>query len=144
MFKIKVDVLKKEVRVSKAAYKAMCLVGSAEYDEFQKVLQSHPGFEIVIESRKTTSDPFKFLTFDYMEKYIAGHDNDTAGIMNEYMELRGLSEEAREMGAVSYTLPQMKEWFLDKYPAVRNYHNKRAEARQKLSSQHKEAIRKAA
>lgn len=83
MMKFKVDVMKKEIRMSKIAYKAACLVGSAEYEALHQIRRENSDFNLVVETRKSNNDPFKNLTFEYMKKYIAGHDED-GKIMAEY------------------------------------------------------------
>ena len=42
-------------------------------------------------------ESFKGLTYAYMEKYIANHDDDNQTIMREYEMLRGISAEAEEL-----------------------------------------------
>ena len=60
-----------------------------------------------------------------METYIQKHDDENKTIMAEYKMLRGLTEEAEEALAVSFTYLEMKDWFLKKFPAIAEFHKKR-------------------
>ena len=63
-----------------------------------------------------------------MEKYIKAHDDEEQSIMKEYMDLRGLSEEAQELEAESLSYGEMRKWFLNKFPAIANFFEKREKA----------------
>ena len=43
----------------------------------------------------------------------------------EYKMLRGQDAESKEIGIESLSYQEMKAWFLDKFPAIREYHEKR-------------------
>ena len=62
-----------------------------------------------------------------MEKYIVAHDDENKSVMAEYKMLRGQDEESKEIGMESLSYLEMKDWFLDKFPAIRAYHEKREE-----------------
>ena len=55
----------------------------------------------------------------------AMQNTEAAGIMGKYMELRGLTEEAEEALMESASYQEMKDWFLDKFPAIADFHQKR-------------------
>lgn len=102
--------------------------GTEEYKELQNARHDYPGFKVVVVTRKTTksSTPsYKGLTYSYMENYISKHDNDENTIMEEYMILRGMTDEAEEACAETLSYQEMKEWFLDKFPAIAEFHKKR-------------------
>ena len=56
-----------------------------------------------------------------MEAYIKAHDEK---VMAEYLMLRGLSDEAKENLAEAHSYVAMKKWFLKKFPAIKEYHEK--------------------
>ena len=62
-----------------------------------------------------------------MEKYILAHDDENQKIMNEYLELRAMTDEAEDALLESATYQEMKDWFLDKFPAIAEFHQKREE-----------------
>ena len=73
--------------------------GSDEYDALMLAREQNPGYTTKVITRKTTKSDkpsYKGLTYEYMEKYILAHDDEDQTIMNEYMELRGMTEDADE------------------------------------------------
>ena len=99
--------------------------GTDEYKELQNACRENSGFKVVVVARKTTKSSYKGLTYKYMEDYIAKHDDENNTIMVEFNILRAKTEEAEEAFAESLTYQEMKEWFLDKFPAIAEFHKKR-------------------
>ena len=50
-----------------------------------------------------------------MENYIESHDDDKKTIMKEYKEMRLISD------CHSVRYPVVKNWFLDKYPKIKQF-----------------------
>ena len=85
--------------------------GSDEYDALMLAREQNPGYTTKVITRKTTKSDkpsYKGLTY-------------------EYMALRGMTAEAEDALADSLTYQEMKEWFLDKFPAIADFHQKREE-----------------
>lgn len=104
--------------------------GSDEYDALMLAREQNPGYSVKVATRKTAKSDkpsFKGLTYEYMEKYILAHDDEDQTIMNEYMELRAMTDEAEDALMESATYQEMKDWFLDKFPAIAEFHQKREE-----------------
>ena len=108
--------------------------GSEEYNALQTARRDYPNFKVVIADSKakknkadveTKKDVYKGLTFKYMEKYIAAHDKD-GSVMEEYRMLRGKSDDAVEALAESASYKEIREWFLMTFPAIVEFHMKRA------------------
>ena len=116
------------IEMSKKEAKAAAKFGSDEYKDLQTARKDYPNFKVVTVTRKSTAkkNPFKGLTYEYMEMYIEKHDDDDKSIMAEYKMLRGLTDEAEEVLAESFTYPEMKDWFLKKFPAIASFHEARA------------------
>ena len=116
------------IEMSKKEAKAAAKFGSVEYKDLQAARKDYPNFKVVTVTRKSTAkkNPFKGLTYEYMEMYIEKHDDDDKSIMAEYKMLRGLTDEAEEVLAESFTYPEMKDWFLKKFPAIASFHEARA------------------
>lgn len=73
--------------------------GSDEYDALMLAREQNPGYTMKFITRKTTKSDkpsYKGLTYEYMEKYILAHDDEEQTIMNEYMALRGMTDEAED------------------------------------------------
>ena len=102
--------------------------GTQQYRDLQEARRDYPNFKVVTITRKTSGkkDTFKGLTYDFMENYIKNHDNAEQSIMAEYLMLRGMTDEAEEALAESFTYLEMKDWFLKKFPAIAEFHKKRA------------------
>ena len=118
---------KNAIELSKKEAKAAAKFGTTEYKQLQEARRDNPGFKVVTISRKanTKKESYKGLTYGYMEMYIQKHDDEEQSIMAEYLMLRGLSEEAEEALAESFSYQEMKEWFLKKFPAIAEFHKKR-------------------
>ena len=118
---------KNAIELSKKEAKAAAKFGTTEYKQLQEARRDYPTFSVVTVTRKTTTkkNTFKGLTYEYMEMYIQKHDDENKTIMAEYKMLRGLTEEAEEALAVSFTYLEMKDWFLKKFPAIAEFHKKR-------------------
>lgn len=133
---------KNAIELTKKEAAAAAKFGTREYKALQEARKDYPGFKVVTITRKSTAkkESYKGLTYGYMEVYIQKHDDEEQSIMAEYKMLRGLSTEAEEALAESFTYQEMKDWFLGKYPAIKKFH----EAREKALAEAKEAANKAA
>ena len=118
---------KNAIELSKKEAAAAAKFGTREYKALQEARKDYPGFKVVTITRKSTAkkESYKGLTYAYMETYIQKHDDEIKTIMAEYKMLRGLTEEAEEALAVSFTYLEMKDWFLKKFPAIAEFHKKR-------------------
>ena len=121
---------KNAIELSKKEAAASAKFGTREYKALQEARKDYPGFKVVTIARKSAAkkESCKGLTYGYMEMYIQKHDDEEKSIMAEYLMLRGLSKEAEEALAESFTYQEMKEWFLAKYPAINKFHEARAKA----------------
>lgn len=142
MTAITINAKNRTIELTKTFATASSKYGTDEYAELQIVRKDYPNYKVVTITRKATKSDkptFKGLTYEYMVKYIKSHDNAEKN-MAEYMELRGISEEGEEALAESFNYQEMKDWFLDKFPEIANFHQKRAELLEK-AQQKKEAKR---
>ena len=147
MTAITINAKNHNIELTKTFATASSKFGSPEYEQLQMARKDYPNYKVVTITRKAPKSDkptFKGLTYEYMEKYIKSHDNAEEN-MAEYMELRGISEEGEEALAESFNYQEMKDWFLDKYPEIANFHEKRAEliekAQQKKATKREEEAR---
>ena len=114
------------IEMTKAESKAASKVGTEAFKEVLNLMQQFPNYKILVVTKAATkkSCDYKGMTYDYMEKYIMAHDEDQS-IMEEYMVLRGKSSEAQDALAESLSYQEIKSWFLAKFPAIAEFHNKR-------------------
>ena len=94
---------------------------SDEYAQLQSVRRDYPKFKIVTISQKAAKPDFKGLTYDYMRKYIVKHDDAEKSIMAELL-----------MEAASYH--EVKTWFLDQFPEIKAFHEKREKLLEKVAA----------
>ena len=119
---------KHTIELSKKEAKAAAKFGTAEYKNLQEARRDYPTFSVKTVSQKPAAkkNTYKGLTYEYMELYIQKHDDEEKSIMAEYMMLRGMTDEAEEALAESFTYLEMKDWFLAKFPAIASFHEARA------------------
>ena len=122
--KMFINEMKMAIEMTKKFAAAARKFGTQEYRNLQEARRDYPNFKVVTITRKTSGkkDTFKGLTYDFMENYIKNHDNAEQSIMAEYQNLRGLSEEAKANLMEPYTYGDMKKWFLNKFPAIAEFH----------------------
>ena len=124
---IKINDKKKTIEVTKSFLKAASIFGSDDYKEYQAAKKDNPGYRVVTKSHRTAStNSVPNLSYEDMEKYIIAHDDD-GSIMKEYLDLRGLSDEAAELGVKSEHYAEILTWFKEKFPAYAAFIEKRNE-----------------
>ena len=107
------NLMTKKIEMSKTEAKAAGKINSEKFNELNTLRTMYPTFEIEIKAsttKKSTKENYKGLTYDYMKKYIAAHDDEQTSIMAEFEMLRGTSEEAKEALADSASYKEIKEW----------------------------------
>ena len=116
---------KMTIEVTKAFAKKASKFNTKEYKDLQSVRRDYPNFEVVIRTSKVNKNSYKGLTFEYMETYIKAHDDENNSIMKDFLDLRGLSDEAIEAMADSASYGEIKAWFFEQYPQIRKFHERR-------------------
>ena len=115
------------IEVTKSFDKAASRFGTDEYLALQQVRKDYPDFTIVVKSVRNKADHYKGLTYDFMEKYIASHDNADER-MAEFNDLRATSEEAQLFGVESLSYGEIKAWFFKNYPEIEAFQRRREQA----------------
>ncbi len=117
----------REIVITKSFDKAASRFGTDEYEALQQARRDNPSYRVVVKSsRSNKTDHFKGLTYDFMEKYIASHDNADER-MAEFNDLRATSEEAKEFGIGSASYGEIKAWFFKSYPEIAAFQRRREE-----------------
>ncbi len=124
---MKINFSAKVIEMTAKFAKAAAKFGSDEYKQLQEARRDYPNFKVATVTRKATTqkETYKGLTFSYMESYIKAHDDEEKSIMAEYEMLRGWSQEAQEALAEPCSYIEIKIWFLNKFPAIAEFHKKR-------------------
>lgn len=118
------------IEMTKKFYKASCKFGTEEYEIIFKMLEKFPTYKPIIKtiskSKKSEDSKktfFKGLTYEFMEKYIADHDNEKKEIRAEY--------DSKRVIAKSYSSSKgynaIKDWFLEKYPEFEEFGKKKTD-----------------
>ena len=125
MSNIIINTKKSTIEMNKTFSAAASKFGTREYDELQAARRDYPTFRVVTVAKRTAKTEFKGLTYEYMEKYIASHDDEENSKMAEYKMLRGISDEGKDAVADSVDYADIKEWFFMTFPEIENFHSKR-------------------
>lgn len=124
MTNIRINETKRTIEVTKAFAKEASKYGTDQYKDLQAVRRDYPNFKVVTNKTANKSKGFKGLTLEYMENYIKGHDTDNE-IMLEFNILCGKDQEGNKVEfAESASYGEIKKWFLNTYPQIKEYHNK--------------------
>ena len=92
------------------------IFGTDEYKMLQEARRDYPDYKVTVGKTKEAKNIYAGLDYAYMEKYIAAHDNAEKSIMNEYLMLRGKSDDALEIQAGSASFLEIRSWFLRPSP----------------------------
>ena len=111
---------------------------SEEYAKLQEVRRDYPKYKVVVASSKA-KESTSGLTFEYMELYIEKHDDEEKSIMDTFKMMRAEGDEYKAMGAKPESFLTIRDWFLDTYPEVREFHEKRAKIVEDLRKKKEEA-----
>ena len=150
---LKVDVANSRLVMDRTFAKNCAIAGSAEYNLLQSARKDYPNFTVEQRTikRNANKECYRGLTYEYMKKYILAHDDEKGSIMAIFHELRGnVVSEDDELQAESLTYGEIKMWFLDTYPEIKNFHESRADRikaikeKQKLAAEAKAKAKKVA
>ena len=125
MTNITINTRNHTIEMNKTFTAAASKYGSPEYVELQNARRDYPTYRVVTIAKKAAKSDYKGLTYEYMEKYIKAHDDEKKSIMKEFLDLRGKSEDAKAIGAMSEGYSRIKAWFFEQYPAIQKFHEKR-------------------
>ena len=94
---------------------------SAEYAHLQNVRRDYPNYKVDRRQIKTNPNKecWKGLTYEYMENYIATHEEGEAKIaaLKEFAEMRLIAE----CHSKCHRYPTIKKWFLAKYSEIAKF-----------------------
>ncbi len=125
---VRINRANRTVEISKTFDKAASRYGTREYEAMQQVRKDYPDFAIVVKASRNKADHYKGLTYDFMEKYIASHDDGNGSIMKEFNDLRATSDEALLFGVEALSYGEIKAWFFKTYPEIEAFQKRRESA----------------
>ena len=108
---IKVNVVTKEIIITRAFEKAASQIGSKEYEEMVKTLQDFPEFVVKYKEikKKANKTSYKGLTINEMKRFVSTRSITEQEMFDKVLEL---ANGQRGKYAV------VKKWFLDNYKEV--------------------------
>ena len=112
------------IEVTKKFYAAASKYNSEEELLLRGAQQNNPGYKVEVISRKTKST-YKGLVYEYMTAYIKAHDDEKKTKMAAFLEMRALTAEAIMMDVAPADYLSVKEWFLNEFPEIEAFHEKR-------------------
>lgn len=139
MTTMKINEKKNTIEITKTFAQKAARVGSPEYYELLKVRKENPSCTVEVKQTKS-KDSFKGLTYEYMKKYILAHDDEEGSTMAIFHELRGaVVSEDDELQAESLSYGEIRLWFLDTYPEIKNFHQSREDRIKAIKEKQKKA-----
>lgn len=112
------------IEVTKKFYTAASKYNSEEELLLREAQKNNPGFKVVVATRKTKST-YKGLDYEFMTTYIKAHDDAEKSKMACFLNMRALTAEALAMDAAPADYLSVKEWFLNEFPEIEAFHDKR-------------------
>ena len=114
---ITINAKNRTIELSNTFAKAASLFGSEEYRQLQEARRDYPSYRVVTVKQKgaAVKADFANLSFDFMDKYIASHD-EKGDLMPVYRTLRGLDE-----NGVAVDYQTIKNWFLNTFPEFEQF-----------------------
>ena len=110
---------KRTITLTRAFAKLTSDPTSKEAKILSRVVKDFPDYELIVRTIKKNpnKDTFKGLTYDYMRDYIIKFSDNKVADLKELEDKIFISKCHSE----GKRYPVIKKWFLDKYPAVRDF-----------------------
>lgn len=111
------------IEITKKFAAAAKRFGTTEYEDLQNVRKDYPQFRIEVKATSKKKDSFKGLTFNYMERYIKGNDDEA--MLKDFYLLSGRNEDGSDQEfAASASYGEIKQWFLDNHKELKGQRDK--------------------
>ena len=138
MTNIIINEKKRTIEMSKKDYASACKFGSEEYVDLQEVRRAYPDYRVIaVKSKVSGANVYKGLTYSFMEKYIMNHDDEEKTAMKEYLDMK---DKAEEFGAGSDAYQNIREWFIEKYPEIEEYHKEMEQKKKERKEKREEEM----
>lgn len=118
---IRINYEKKIITYDREFAKQITNPYSDEFKKLQEVRAAYPNFSVKRHTirKNENKETYKGLTYDYMYNYIVLHEMsaEREKVLKEFEELKLISE----CHALGKRYSTIKKWFLNKYPAVKEF-----------------------
>jgi len=115
MTNITINTKNNTIVITKAFEKKASKFNSKEYLELKDAKADFPTFRVVAKA-SSRNKTFKGLTFDFMETYIAAHD-DAERRMETFNDMKN----AKALYGKTMPYAEITTWFLNEYPTVKKF-----------------------
>ena len=121
---LKIDFEKRVIIMDRTFAKNVENTNSEEYAHLQQVRKDYPTFAVQKKQikRNANKESYKGLTYDYMRTYIFTHEpkETKKDVLEEMILISKCHSNAKRY-------PVIKNWFLEKYPEVKEFGMKKPE-----------------
>jgi len=128
---LKIDFENSRIVMDRTFAKNVQNTNSEEYRHLQQVRRDYPTFAVVTRQIKKNPDKecYKGLTYKYMRFYIFTHEpaDKRKKVIEEFEELVLISQ----CHSQSKRYPVIKNWFLDRYPEIKEFGMPKADEQEK-------------
>jgi len=140
---MKINHQTKTLELSKSFSKKASMYGSEEYNTLTAAKNDYPSYKILItaSARRKAKDSHKGLSYEYMEQYIKKQENHEKKL-NEFYILTAKNVDKETVTPAHYTT--VKKWFLQEFPEIREFQNKRDELIEETKKSNVVPLKKAA
>lgn len=118
---IAIDFINSTITINASFAKKASNPFSVEYAQLQKVRADYPTFTVLTRTiaKNAAKECYKGLTYDYMRAFIMSHENgeEKTKTLLEFDELLFISQ----CHSKGRRYPTIKNWFLNKYPEVKEF-----------------------
>jgi hypothetical protein len=112
---------KHTIEMTKAFAKRASKYGTDEYKALQEVRRDNPTYRIVTIPHKAGKSDFKGLDYPFMKQYTEAHDDENKSKMAELLDFLAESEGAKANKLAAKSYPEIKKWFLNTFPEIKEY-----------------------
>ena len=106
------------IEMSKTESREAGRKGTEKYAELKEYRSDFPTYKIVIKSVPAKKDPYKKLTYAYMEKYIISYHKE---LLDTFNEKRGIYNGKKQELAVQDSYGEIRAWFQTACPEIKNF-----------------------
>jgi len=115
MSNLKINIVTKEIEITKAFERKASKVGTREYAELVKVMHDFVGFNVVIKATAAKENSHKGLTVAYMDKLVAGMTGNNVKAIQDFNAVKDFYKDT------NFSFSKVKEYFLTKYSNYKEF-----------------------
>jgi hypothetical protein len=115
---MKINYENSTIEMTKNESKEAGKYGSSKYQELINIRTAFPNFNIVIKTPSAKKDPYKHLTYDYMEKFLVMYHKE---LLDEFNRRRGIYDGVKQVLAGKDTYIEVRSWFLEQCSEIANF-----------------------